>query len=172
MPNSNKLNDELVGIEAALASLAPVESMVDRDRLMYRAGQDSATVAHPRLVWNGASRLWSIVSAASVLAAITFGMLYFRSTTNRVETRIVYVEVEKPKSADAAKKLWYDLPASKVAENEPAPSAFGNNGMNYLALTQIIAAHGVEGIPELTPPSPAGNSPRHRPMTIRDWENF
>jgi hypothetical protein len=172
MSENFKMNDELTAMEAALASLVPTDSTVDRDRLMYRAGQASATVAHPKSVWNGASRLWTLVSAASVLAAIMFGMLYFHGLIDRAETRIVYIEVEKPKPADAPKKLWYDLPAGKVAEREPAPSTFSNERMNYLALTQIIAAHGVEGIPELTPPSPASNSLHHRPMTIRDWENF
>jgi hypothetical protein len=72
MSGKNELSGELAAIEAALRSLAPVPSGVDRDRLMYLAGRASGRPGARRAV----SWLQTCVTAASLLGAVVFGGLW------------------------------------------------------------------------------------------------
>jgi hypothetical protein len=93
--SAERLNDELKAVEAALTSLRPTASTIQRDRLLYLAGRASAArVATQRrrkmLAW-----LWPCTTAASLLAAATFGVLWAADTNTQVVERVVYVQVDR-----------------------------------------------------------------------------
>ena len=62
------LNSDLADVEAALAGLRPARSALDRDRLMYLAGQAAGYRRARRAVWIGAGTSLAATLAACVLA--------------------------------------------------------------------------------------------------------
>ena len=67
MPEAHEPSD-LKALEAALGRLAPREPRLDRDRLLYLAGQAS-TRAAPMRNW-----LWPLATAASLALSATLGL--------------------------------------------------------------------------------------------------
>jgi hypothetical protein len=172
MSKEFQINDELTAVEAALKSLRPVASNIDRDRTMFLAGRASVAVATPMANGRRTNLLWPAAMAVSLLLAMTFGGLFFFHGSTRIEKQIVYVDREQPKS-HAPKKLWYDNVPSETAKIEPTKPPPGMEGMDYLTLSQIIASKGVEGLPNPKIYSIApGDLPRNRPLTLRDWEQI
>jgi hypothetical protein len=94
--SEKRLNDELAAIEAALCSLQPVPSNVQRDRLMFLAGRASAD----RLPLHGRPRLpawlWPCATAASLLVAIALGVLWSTGGKPEIVERVVYVPAAGP----------------------------------------------------------------------------
>lgn len=102
MSECNELTSELQALEAALAGLAPAAGCVDRDRLMYRLGQQSIA---PRAVgWR-----WPLATAALALVA---GLLALGLWVNPRE-RVVYVRTSDLIGGAAAQ-------ASAQQASEPA----------------------------------------------------
>lgn len=90
-PPGEPPSPELRALEAALASLAPRPAAIDRDRLMYAAGQASVCseqTAPRRWVWPAA------FSAASALAASLFLALLLRPPV--IVERLVRAPVVAP----------------------------------------------------------------------------
>lgn len=95
MSPEQELPPELKSLEAALASLRPTPGGLDRDRLMFRAGEESARrLRMGRLVWPAACAASAGVAAALVL------MLVSRPGPEVVE-RVVYVPAPQPAPAKA-----------------------------------------------------------------------
>ncbi len=117
-------------LETALAGLAPRPAALDRDRLMFAAGQRSAV--RTRWILPGVSAL--LASAATLLAML---LLY------RPPTQFVYVPAPQvPPSA----------PSSDSPDAEPRPPA----SADYILLRNRLLNEGVEALPSLPPdPSPA-----------------
>jgi hypothetical protein len=124
---------ELTPFEAAFASLTPAAGPIDRDRLMFRAGQAAA-----RPGW-----LWPAAAAALALVAAGLGAaLAVRRPAPAVE-RVVYVPREEVAPT----------PPASVAE-PPAP-AEGEDRLtqatSYWRLRQQLFRAG----PDARPPAPA-----------------
>lgn len=124
---------ELSALEAALRGLTPTPAAIDRDRLLFRAGAESAR--RPRY-------FWPLATAASlVLAASQFLFLAMRAPTERV----VYVQVEKAPSPVKVPEIpWTPAPALEQTA--------------YLQLRRQILEKGVDSLPAplpvpFTPPS-------------------
>ena len=100
----------LAGLEAALAALAPMPGRIDRDALLFRAGQ--ASVPRRGWAWPGAA------ATLGVLAATLGALLAVRPATKPVE-RIVYVYVKEP----AAPTPTADEPAPVPLESQLPPGA-------------------------------------------------
>src|SRR2546425_975523 len=80
---------ELRGFEEALQRLTPCVPSLDRDGLMFRAGQAAAPKSMGR---------WHALAAVGVLTSLVLGTLFvFRPPSSNVE-RIVYVKVPIPVS--------------------------------------------------------------------------
>jgi hypothetical protein len=71
----NRLSEDDRQIERLLASLAPCESRVDRDRVMYLAGQASAVVSDRSGRGRLARWLWPAATACSASAGLVIGLL-------------------------------------------------------------------------------------------------
>ncbi|MBX7074120.1 MAG: hypothetical protein K1X71_13325 [Pirellulales bacterium] len=103
MSEFNELTSELQALEAALAGLTPAAGGVDRDRLMYRLGQQSIA---PRAVgWR-----WPLATAALALVAGTLALGLWVNPRERV----VYVRTSDLIGDDAAAQ------ASAQQASEPA----------------------------------------------------
>jgi hypothetical protein len=113
--SEKRLNDELAGIEAALGSLTPRASSVERDRLMFMAGRASAERTAPLRRRRLTTWLWPCVTAASVLVAVSFGTLWAANDHSTVVQQVVYVPVERP----AAETL-------QASVTKPSSLAFGD----------------------------------------------
>lgn len=81
---------ELSGFEASLARLLPAASRIDRDRLMFRLGQQSPLTSRRSRVW----------PAATLLLAVVTGSLGWRALTDD-RPRVVYIERTKPAAEPA-----------------------------------------------------------------------
>jgi hypothetical protein len=91
MSEFNELTSELQALEAALAGLAPAAGGVDRDRLMYRLGQQS--IAPRAAGWR-----WPLATAALALVAGTLALGLWVNPRERV----VYVRTSDLVDDDAA----------------------------------------------------------------------
>jgi hypothetical protein len=137
------VKNDLAAVEAALGALRPVPSGVDRDRLMYLAGEAAASRSlSRRRRW--ADWLWPCATAASVLLAVTFATMWFA----RGEPRIVYVERPARAREDSSP------PAAPRTEAVRRPKRWRTD---YLQLRRLVMSRGVDALPE-TPSGPASGA--------------
>lgn len=117
-------------VEAALRSLVPTRSSIDRDRILFAAGQASIrrTSAH---------RAWMAVAASLALLAAGEGVLLAHRPEPRMVERVVIVRVPAPSPE----------PAPKLAEVRPpaAPLEAGPTARDRLAWQ--ILRYGLDGLP-------------------------
>jgi hypothetical protein len=73
---------QLNALEAALAALQPAAARIDRDRILFAAGQRSV-----RAGW-----WWPVATAVSSLTALTLGVLLYLHSGSRVQ----YIQVPAP----------------------------------------------------------------------------
>jgi hypothetical protein len=145
---------ELNALADALRRLAPSSGQLDRDELMFRAGQASA-----RRSWR-----WPLATALSTAVALGLGaVLLFRPPTTHVVERIVQVPVEKAPLAPVAPP---DVPAPAPVE-APAPSSPGAAPFvaleRYRQIEERLLLRGLEGLG--TPP-PAPPPPRRSDLEL------
>jgi len=100
MQNEEHLTPAEREFEEALGRVKPAGTSIDRDLLIFHAGQMSA---------RRRSRLWRITTG--VLIVVLGCLLWNRPSTEPTE-RVVYVEVEQPKPRKTA------LPAAALATLE------------------------------------------------------
>jgi hypothetical protein len=127
--SQERLNDDLAAIEAALCSLTPASSGIDRDRLMFLAGRASARrrFARHRL----AAAFWPTAAAASLAAAVVFGTIW--ATGNN--------PTPAPQPGDvlmAGPAAPFDVPGDTAA-----PSPWENR-----RLCQLMLEKGIDAMPE------------------------
>jgi hypothetical protein len=142
-----KHDPELAGLEAALAALAPMPGRIDRDALLFRAGQVSV---------RGRSWAWPAATAGLGMVAVGLGLvLGLRPSPVPVE-RVVYVTITKPAPLPPAVRE----PASPTPEPDfasPGLLAEQQAPMNYLQLERQVVRWGLEGVPDMPEaPSPSG----------------
>jgi hypothetical protein len=147
----DKHDPELAGLEAALAALAPMPGRIDRDALLFRAGQVSV---------RGRSWAWPATSVA--LGMVAVGLVFvlsFRPSPTPVE-RVVYVTVEKPgQPLPAAREPA--APALEPESTTPGQLAEQQSPMNYLQRERQVVRWGLEGAPDM----PEAPSPSRLPLT-------
>jgi hypothetical protein len=123
--SQERLNDELAAIEAALCSLSPAHSGIERDRLMFLAGKKAAMNRRtPKL-------LLAMATAASLLAAATFGTLWVAGNQPRLVERPVVVAA-----------VGTSIPVEVFADASP-PSPWENR-----RLCQLVLEKGIDGLPQ------------------------
>jgi len=137
----------LVGLEAALAALAPMPGRIDRDALLFRAGQLS--LRRGRWAWPG-------VAAALGVVALTLGVvLALRPTPTTVE-RVVYIRIKEP-SPPAPQVREPDVPPPEPKSIAPVATAARQAPMNYLELERQVFRWDMDGMPAtLEALSPSG----------------
>jgi hypothetical protein len=127
--SQERLNDELAAIEAALCSLTPGASGIDRDRLMFLAGRSSTKRRSPRRRF--ATVFWPTATAASLLTAAVFGILWSAANRSQRVERIAVI-------SDAAQPVPFDDSADALR-----PSPWENR-----RLCQFVLEKGIDALPE------------------------
>jgi hypothetical protein len=133
-------DSELSAIETAVGSLVPAPSRIDRDLVMFRAGQ---AAAHPR----SKSRRALIASAASLgLIALAEAFLLAYRPAPRVVERVVVVREPASSPVEA-------FPARAIAATVTAPASSPSDGVlalgrtAYERLAEQVLRYGLDGLP-------------------------
>jgi hypothetical protein len=143
----NLPDPNLTALEAALASLTPAPGRIDRDRLLFRAGQ--ASVTRRRWLWPASTGLM-----ASAAATLCF-LLLARPDPAPVE-RVVFVRVEPPEAP--APKTASSPPASReTAPSLAAEDTAGATQVSYFRLQDQVLRWGLDALP--SPPPAAVTEP-------------
>jgi hypothetical protein len=133
---------ELTEIEAALVSLTPMRSRLDRDRLMFRAGQAArrpTTAAH-----------WAWPSIAAALAVVALGEAV--ALRQRPGPRDFDGQTVAQKPAQSGPKEPEPAPVVILVQtpNDPGPAVIPML-MGYEQLRNRSIRLGPDGLPELPP---------------------
>jgi hypothetical protein len=143
---------EIAALEEALTALSPAPVSLDRDRLMFRAGQ--AVASRGRWRWPAST------AALAVVASALGAMLAFRAPVEteklKVVEKVVYVKVKEPMKAPTQPKTEPDeiISTSSANSEDPGPVAFS---LGYFQLQDQLLKRGLDGLPSL-PPAPAQES--------------
>ena len=174
--SEKRLNEDLAAVEAALASLKPAASGVDRDRVMFLAGRASSAYSALPSQYRKAHWLWPCTTAVSLLLAIaSCGMLFLRGTTMG-EKQTAHVKSDKSQTVEnIPQPLWYEHTQNDTPEvKRPRPSSErGNTPMDYLSLSMLVAEKGVDALPgpSWIPIGPE-KAPRRDLIMQDDWKMF
>ena len=142
---------ELAAVAAALQSLKPAQSRLDRDLVMFRAGQASM---------RGASRRpWGLrlVAAGLAFAALGEGLLLARRPAPEVVERVVAIREPAPPAVVEPRPE----PATEPATPDP-DLALGRT--DHERLTLQVLRYGLDGLPSsnhsgwTSSENPAGSS--------------
>jgi hypothetical protein len=143
---------ELTALAARLAALQPATGRLDRDRLLFRAGQAWARRRH----W-----LWPATSAGLALLASVLGLLAFWPRPPQPIERIVI----RPDPAPVASSAADEEPTSSHQEvplaSERRDCRF--EPLSCYQLEQVVSRWGVNGLPQL---SAAGGGPDPGPQPL------
>ncbi len=120
---------EMIDLENALSSLSPAPSGIDRDGLMFQAGQSSA---------RRRGRIWPLGAAALAGAAIVLGAALVARPAPTVTERVVYVPIERPRTPP------YVSAARGAGTGGPEQAPV----MDYFALRAKVLAEGLDALPE------------------------
>jgi hypothetical protein len=138
-PVSSSPEPELNAIEAALGSLEPARSRIDRDLVMFRAGQASVRPSR----WG--RRAWNAIAASLALVALGEGVLLARRPPSRIVKEVVVVREPAPTPAPVVPPL-----EQSVAE---APESFSSERSLSLGQTAYerrvaqVLRYGLDGLP-------------------------
>lgn len=150
MSNQPVLTDlEREAIEAALGALVPVRGRIDRDRVMFQAGQAAARSSRP------GRQPWIAIAASLALIALGEAALLAHRPSPRVVERVVVVRQPSPIPLEPA-----DEPIA-VSSPRPKPDAdppsLGRTDRERLAA--LVVRYGLDGLPA----SPRNVWPESRP---------
>ncbi len=163
--SQEKLNEELAALEAALRSLGPRPSNVDRGRVMFLAGQAagkrSLSAKRRRASW-----VWPCVAVVSLVMATTFGGLLFVRDQPQVEERVVYVKANgtdvKPDENGEVEVADHQGPRTPDRPQTRSPDVY-----------RLVLIHGIEALPELKPaPGRGAGVPTWRPGSGSDLQRL
>jgi hypothetical protein len=139
-------------IEAGLGSLVPSRSRIDRDRVMFRAGQASGRPSS-----NG--RAWMAIAASLALVASAEGVLLARRPSTEVVERVIVVR--EPTSSPILP------PVERVAASAPSQAGrfLGMGPTAHDRLAEQILRYGLDGLPRSV--SVSWGDPEPRPVSSR-----
>ena len=161
-----RLPAELAGLERQLSELRPAAPRVDRDRLMFAAGQASAT--RPKWLvepsWLGA-RFWP--TAAATLAAASIALA---AVVAWQSTELAAIKQHDDASSVAMAKV--DEPLADDVPTEIGPLAdrwpwLDQTPPGYLGLRYVALTRGVGALERPLPPTANGDLDEAPPATSR-----
>jgi hypothetical protein len=139
-PGGSPHHPELAGLEAALSALTPVCGRINRDALLFRAGQASVRTRG----W-----AWPCATAALGLLAAVLGVIVAVRPV-AIERVVVTIREPAPAVSQANPTPAQTMPHA-TAGTQPATSP-----MNYMQLERQVLRWGLDGIPNV-PEAPASN---------------
>lgn len=162
---------DITEVESALRSLSPKRSHIDRDRLMYLAGQASVRESSsvnprwPRLVWPSAT-------AAMTLVAATLGLLLWQ-TRNAMPVMVERAHgVHSFENNPAVNPMSKSKPDHERVAVVPGDSPSVNAESSVTSDVRLLArisTHGINPYAEYaTQPSKAPSNAVERPRSQRE----
>ncbi len=141
-------DDDLTAVAAALGALTPARSRLDRDRVMFRAGQASAAGARTS---DPGRRVWAAIAASlGLIAAGEAAWLTYLPAPKVVERVVVIREPAPPPTARLAERYAADpAPAPSAIALVEADPALGRTPLERLA-GQVLR-YGLDGLPASPP---------------------
>jgi hypothetical protein len=150
-------NSDLEQVAGALASLKPVASRINRDRLLFRAGQVTA---------GRRQRLWIGLSAILALSTSGLAAVVVAQPGPELVERIVYVNA---KPTLPASESTGERPVREETVDRPAVADMPGHAVHTcFQLEQLVLRSGVDALPAV--PAGADEIPGrlHRPL---DWRS-
>ncbi len=145
MQNEERLTPAERELEAALGALRPAATGIDRDCLMYRAGEHAG--GRRQRFWQGATAMFAAALMTSLL---------IRPAPRQVD-RYVYVEAGAPaRVADARPARGAD---AEIAGARESPT---RRATAYIRLREGVLIRGVDALPDLPGGSAAAGEPLPR----------
>lgn len=145
---------ELNAIEAALGSLVPAKSRIDRDRVMFLAGQAVARRS------SSGGRGWFAIAASLALVALVEAGMLARQPSREIIERVVVVPAPDTSRNSSIVKHVEDEPAAGL-ESRISGSDFALASSSHDRLAFQILRYGLDGLTALPTTSwdVAGPSP-------------
>ncbi len=128
---------ELKAIEAALGSLVPARSRIDRDLVMFRAGQ--AAVRPSRL----GRQAWRLIAASLALIALCEGILLAHRPRPQIVKEMVVVR--EPAPAPVVPAVEQSVP--EVPVSLPIERSLSLGQTAYERLAAQVLRYGLDGLP-------------------------
>jgi hypothetical protein len=163
-----EMNNDDNRLEQSLRQLTPRPSSLDRDRLMFLAGQQSvsATATAKRSHW-----LWPAATASMSTVAACFAIAFLWQLSREPEVRIVVreVPVEKPAPSQVAVSPIPQPKSTAAPTTAPAPVSLALPATSILQLRNVALRFGVEAIPA----EPRSNISSAQPLSpIDQWQQL
>lgn len=154
-------DNELNAIESALAGLVPVRTRLDRDYVMFQAGQAALRTSQ------AGRRIWMALAASLGIIAVGEGVLLAHRPSPGVVEKIVVVREPAQAPVDAPTSSGMDTSAPRLASSYPSsgPLGMGQTPSNRLAWQ--VLRYGLDGLPASPPAASADSDPW--PTTSRQW---
>jgi len=159
-PNDHPSEAELSAFEAALGALRPAPSRLDRDRLMFEAGQAAA-----RKRTQG-TRLWPVLAASFACLATGEAFVLTRVREPKVIERVVAREVPAPRAEpvpepaaiaeapepnrDSSVVILKERPLD-APRRTTGPARLDGPDFSYAALRRDVLRFGLDALPEPPP---------------------
>jgi hypothetical protein len=128
-------NEEVKSLESALRSLTPIATSLDRDRLMYLAGQASVQPVRMNLLYR--SR-WPLATAASIMLAALLGRATAPEQVQVVD-RVVEVPVQfDQQNADEQEQFAQALQQPSQSDIDSSARELARYGVTELPLDREV----------------------------------
>lgn len=142
MANKEFLPEELNEVERALASLQPKQSGVDRDRLLYLAGQASVERIVPRRFG-----IWQATTLVSTSAAVVLAVILVVRGESQVVSDTRYVERKSETSESPVQPQQHNIPRNwNLTEYSASIPDVSSTKSHYLTMRRNALKHGFKGI--------------------------
>ena len=150
-PDSPAPEPELNAIEAALGSLEPARSRIDRDVVMFRAGQ--ASVRRSRL----GRHARDAIAASLALIALGEGVLLAHRPPPQIVREVVVIREPAPAPVPVVPPP--ELSVAEVPESLPSESSLSLGQTAHERQVAQVLRYGLDGLPASpTVASPASES--------------
>jgi hypothetical protein len=132
-------------LEAALAALQPLPAQINREHLMFRAGQRS----QPRR-W-----VWPVATALMTAATVVLAVVLLAQPGEQPAERVVYVTIKEPApSPPPEKDALPPPPEPEVLTSTEAEPEISDPAANYFNQQRQVMRWGLEGLPPPRASSP------------------
>ena len=148
--SQNPNDPELNAIAASLGSLEPARSRIDRDLVMFRAGQASVRPSR----WHRGA--WNVIAASLALVALGEGVLLAHRPPPQIVKEVVVVREPAPARAPASLVPPAEQSVAAIPVALPSESSFSLGQTAYQRQVAQVLRYGLDGLPaSLTEASPA-----------------
>lgn len=150
---------DLSKLEHLLAGLRPSAAGLDRDRLMFQAGQ---TARSPRRL------LWPAATCLAAAVAVCLGLVVLLRPEPAATVQVVYVDREIRVQVPSQPESPAPLPPPE-REGPASPAAAAN--LAYWQLHELAVRHGIEALPEPVAPVAAGPTFVSPATSVGEWRS-